>query len=93
MGRKSIAEEYYKEIPEKEDEEEGTWLVLYDFKSKPNPRFWANIKRLIGLVGEGSLVQYSVFMTRSRRCAMVSVKIARHYGANVMVFKGEEIEF
>ena len=91
MGRKSIAEKYYSEIPD--DEEEGTWLVLYDFKSKPNPRFWANIKRLIGLVGEGSLVQYSVFMTRSRRCAMAGEKIARHYGAKVLVFKGEEIEF
>lgn len=43
-------------IPEKEDEEEGIWLVLYDFKSKSNPRFWANIRRLVGLVGEGSLV-------------------------------------
>ena len=93
MGRKSLAEEYYGEISEKEDEEEGTWLVLYDFKSKPNPRFWANIKRLIGLVGEGSLVQYSVFMTKSRRGAMACEKIARHYGARLMVFKGEEIEF
>ncbi len=93
MGRKSIAEKYYDEISEEEDEEEGTWLVMYDFRSKPNPRFWANIKRLIGLVGEGSLVQYSVFMTRSRRGAMASEKIARHYGATVMVFKGEEITF
>ena len=93
MGRKSIAQEYYGEIPEKEDEEEGTWLVIYDFKSKPNPRFWANIKRLIGLVGEGSLVQYSVFMTKSRRGAMAGEKIARHYGARLMVFKGEEITF
>ncbi len=92
MGRKSIAQEYYEEIPEKEDEE-GTWLVLYDFKVKPNPRFWANIKRLIGLVGEGSLVQYSVFMTKSRRGAMACEKIAKHYGAKVMVFKGEEIKF
>ena len=92
MGRKSLAEQYYGEISEKEDEE-GTWLVLYDFKSKPNPRFWANIKRLIGLVGEGSLVQYSVFMTKSRRGAMACEKIARHYGARLMVFKGEEIEF
>ena len=93
MGRKSLAEQYYGEIPAKEDEEEGTWLVLYDFKSKPNPRFWANIKRLIGLVGEGSLVQYSVFMTKSRRGAMACEKIARHYGATLMVFKGEEITF
>ena len=93
MGRKSLAQEYYEEIHEKEDEEEGTWLVLYDFKSKPNPRFWANIKRLIGLVGEGSLVQYSVFMTRSRRGAMAAERIAWHYGASVMVFKGEQVEF
>ncbi len=93
LGRKSIAQEYYEEISEKEDEEEGTWLVLYDFKSKPNPRFWANIKRLVVLVGEGSLVQYSVFMTGSRRGAMACERIARHYGASVMVFKGEEIEF
>ena len=93
MGRKSIAEGYYEEISEEEDEEEGTWLVIYDFRSKPNPRFWGNLKRLVGLVGEGSLVQYSVFMTRSRRGAMAGVKIARHYGAEVMVFKGEEIKF
>ena len=93
MGRKSIAEEYYSEIPEEEDEEEGTWLVMYDFKSKPNPRFWGNVKRLIGLVGEGSLVQYSVFMTRSKRGAMAAERIARHYGASVMVFKGECVEF
>jgi hypothetical protein len=93
LGRKSIAEIFYEGISEEEDAEKGTWLVMYDFKSKPNPRFWANLKRLIGLVGEGSMVQYSVFMTRSRRCAMASDRIARHYGARVMVFKGEEIEF
>jgi len=69
-GRKSLAEIIYEEIPGDEGGEEETWLVLYDFGSKPNPRFWGNIRRLIGLVGEGSLVQYSVFMTRSRRGAM-----------------------
>ena len=52
-GRKSLAEEYYEETSEEEDGEEGGWLVLYDFGSKPNPRFWGNLKRL---VGEGSLV-------------------------------------
>ena len=91
MGRKSLAEKFYEETSEEEDREEETWLVLYDFGSKPNPRFWRNIKRLIGLVGEGSLVQYSVFMTGSRRGAMAAMKLARHYGAKVMVFKGEQI--
>lgn len=90
-GRKSIAEKFYSEI--QEYEEEGTWLVMYDFKSKTNRRFWANIKRLIRLVGEGSLVQYSVFRTKSKRCALALEKIARHYGADVMVFKVEEVEF
>ncbi len=92
LGRKSLAEIYYEETSE-EEKENGTWLVMYDFKSKPNPRFWMNIHRLIGLVGEGSMVQYSVFMTGSKRCAMASERIARHYGAKVMVFKGEEIDF
>ena len=28
---------------------EGVWLMLNDFKGvKPNPRFWGNMKRLIG---------------------------------------------
>lgn len=39
------------------------------------------------------MVQYSVFLTRRKRGAIAAVKIARHYGAEVMVFKGEETEF
>jgi len=31
-------------------------------------------------------------MTRSRRGAVAAVKLARHYGGEVMVFKGEEVE-
>ena len=48
---------------------------------------------MIGLVGDGSLVQYSVFMTGSRRGALAAERIARYYGASVMVFKGEQVEF
>lgn len=92
MGRKSLAEEYLDEVPVAE-EAEGTWLIMYDFSSKPNPRFWSNLRRLRGLVGESSMVQYSVFMTRSRRGAMVAEKLAMHYGAQVDVFKGEKVEF
>ena len=92
MGRKSLAEKYLDEVPDGEVEE-GTWLVMYDFGSKPNPRFWSNLRRLNDLVGESSMVQYSVFMTRSRRGAIVANKLARHYGAQVDVFKGERVEF
>ena len=62
MGRKSLAEKFYEEASEEEDGEEEIWLVLYDFGSKSNPRFWGNVRRLMGLVGEGLLVQYSVFI-------------------------------
>ena len=94
MGRKSLAAKYFDETADEKDEGEATWLVLYDFRGvKPNPRFWGSLKRLIGLVGEGSLIQYSVFMTKSRRGAVTAVKIARHYGAHVMLFRGEEISY
>ena len=88
MGRKSIADKYYEETPEYV--EEGTWLIVYDFGSKPNPRFWSNLKKLLTLVDAGSVVQYSVLKMTSKRGMISAVKIARHYGANVMVFKGEE---
>ena len=91
LGRKSVAEKYYEETPE--HEENGTLLVIYDFGSKPNPRFWSNLRRLLMLVGAGSVVQYSVLKMTSKRGMITSVKLARHYGANVMIFKGEEVFF
>jgi hypothetical protein len=32
-------------------------------------------------------------MTKSRRGAVTAVKIALHYGAKVMLFRGEEIPY
>ena len=45
LGRKSLAEEYLDEVSEMEGQGEGTWLLLYDFDVKPNPRFWLNLRR------------------------------------------------
>lgn len=93
MGRKSLAEIYFEETSEHIETDNASYFVLYDFRgSKPNSKFWANLRRLVVLVGEGSLDQYSVFMTRSRRGAMTAVRLARHYGAEVIAFKGEEVE-
>jgi len=90
VGRKSLAEELL-EKAEQYEEIKGTWLVIYDFKGlKPSPRFWGNLKRLMRLVGEGSMVQYSVFRIGSRRGAVAAVMLAEHYGAQVMTFKGDE---
>lgn len=77
---------HYTCVPEYD--EVGSWLVLYDFRSKPNPRFWSNLR---GLVGGGSMVQYSVVKMASKRGVVVAVRIASHYGTDVLVFKGEEV--
>ena len=90
MGRKSLAESFYNSVTVKEPQEPLTWIMLYDFHGiKPNSRFWYNLKRLAKLAGDGSLVQYSVFMTRSKRGALTAVKLAEHYGGKVLLIKGE----
>ena len=44
------------------------------------------------LLGEGSMVQYSVFKTGSRKGAAATVMLAEHYGAQVLTFKGKEVD-
>ena len=91
MGRQSLAKKYYDET--KAEEEKGTWLVLYDFKGiKPSSKFWSNLKRVQSLVGEGTLIQYSVIRTGSKRGALTAVKLARHYGAETEIYRVEKIE-
>jgi hypothetical protein len=90
MGRKSIAEKMYQRHEHKE-KGESTWLVVYDFtKSKPPTNFWDNLKHLQNL-SEGSLVQYSVFMTRDMRGAYAAVDLVKHYKGDALLFKGQQI--
>ncbi len=90
MGRISLAKKYYEET--ETDDEPGSWLVLYDFKGiKPSSKFWTNIHRIHAMVGKGTLIQYSVFTTDSKRGAITAVKLAKHYGAQVKLFKATEV--
>ncbi len=92
MGRKSLAEKYYQET-ENIPQENGTWLVLYDFKEiKPSTQYWTNLRRLIKIAGGGSLVQYSVFTTKEKRAAAVAKRLAEHYGAETIVYRVEKLE-
>ena len=89
MGRRSIAEKLF-ERHEKKEKGGSTWLVVYDFtRSRPPTRFWDNLKRLQDMTDEGSLIQYSVFMTRDMRGALAAVDLVKHYKGDVMLFKGE----
>jgi len=92
MPRISLAKQYYEET--ETDDETGSWLILYDFKGiKPSSKFWTNLKRIQAIVGAGTLIQYSAFKTDSKRGAITAVKLAKHYGAQVKLFKAEEINF
>jgi len=92
MGRKSLALKIYEDCEDIE-EETGTWLVLYDFKGiKPNSKFWDNLGRIKSLAGSGSLIQYSVFMSNSKRGAVMAMKIAHHYGAERIMYRVEKVE-
>ena len=94
MGRKSLAEKIYEQVKEKHEEEEGTWLVLYDFMgTKANTKFWTNIKRVEELVNGGSLIQYSAFTTNSKRGAITVQRLAKHYGAETVLYRAEKMEF
>lgn len=93
MGRKSLAEKYYEQVEKDYEEERGTWLVLYDFKGmKANSKFWANMKRVEDLVDGGSLIQYSVFTTASKRGATTVLRLAEHYGAETILYRAERME-
>ncbi len=86
MNQTSLAQRILDEEPS--TDEEGTWIVVYDFRDfKPSPRFWVNLRRLKELAGCISL-QYSVVVAGRRGAAAVA-RLASHYGADVAVFRGE----
>ena len=88
MGRRSIADKLF-ERHEKKEKGDSTWLVVYDFtRSKPPTKFWDNLSRLQEMTDAGSLVKYSVFMTRDMRGAHAAVDLVKHYKGDVILFKG-----
>ena len=92
MGRKSLAEQIFKEY-EKEEPGEDTWLIIYDFPGmKPTGKFYDNLNRIKSLATDGQLVQYSVYMTHDQRAAKAMRDLVKHYGGIVMLFRGELID-
>lgn len=89
MSQTSLAQRI---LEEEASDEEGTWIVVYDFRDrKPCPRFWVNLRRLKELADCRS-IQYSVVVAGNRRAASATAKLASHYGADVAVFRGEAID-
>jgi len=55
-------------------------------------KFWTNIKRVMNLVNGGSLIQYSVFKTDSKRGAITVLRLAKHYGGEAVLYRAEEMD-
>ena len=93
MGRKSRAETLYEEVKEDYEEDTGGWIVIYDFPGmKAHSNFWDNVHRVNALVGEGALIQNSVYRTPSKIGAVTILKLAIQYGAEAFMYRAEEIE-
>jgi len=70
-----------------EADEGGSWIIVYDFKgTKPNPNFWANLKRISDSRG-GGLIQYSVYSARSHSEAQAISGLVCHYGGEARAFR------
>jgi len=49
--------------------------------------------RVESLVDGGSLIQYSVFTTSSKRGAITVLRLAEHYGGEAILYRAERMDF
>ena len=92
MGRFSMATKLWRHNV-KDDEDEGIYVLLYSFEgTKPNPKFWNNLKKLKEYGGEDARARRNAFIVDSKRCALSVKKLVEHFGGNVISFKGYEVE-
>jgi hypothetical protein len=80
-----------------ENSRRDEWLVAYGFPgSKPNPHFFKKLVELTSnLERNGAYVdksRTSIFMTNDLYGAVIAVKLAKHYGADVRLYKVEEMD-
>ena len=85
MGRKSKAQLIIEQLKD-EPEDQGDFLVFYDFHGGNPSRFYKNLDRILARLG-GWLVQLSVVRTQSKRAALATKYLAEGYRADVEVYK------
>lgn len=73
-------------------EEEALFLVLYDFTGKVSNYFYKNLKVIQEKTQDGVRIQKSVIQCKYSRTAKAIERLAKHYGAQVLVFRAEPVE-
>jgi len=96
MGRTPLLTKLSNEI-RIENSRKNDWLVTYGFpSSRPNPNFFKKLVELTDdLHRKGANVdksRTSIFMTNDLHGAVTAVKLAKHYGADVRLYKVEEMD-
>ena len=51
-----------------------------------------NMRRVGDRVDGGSLIQYSVFTTASKRGAITVLRLAEHYGGETILYRAERMD-
>ena len=90
-GKKTIASRILKDL-EDESDEEGTFLVFYDFNTRATTVFYKNLEEIRRTLGDGERLQKSVIQCRKLRTARAIEKLAEHYKADVLLFRAEALE-
>ena len=73
-----------------EDDEEGCFLVFFDFTGKISQYFYKNLERIQKRQGDGKKVQFSVLECTHLRTAKVIALLAQHYEGEVLIYKNAE---
>jgi len=90
-GKKTIASEILKDLEDYRDEE-GNFLVLYDFTRRATSTFYTNLKTIRNELQDGVRIQKSAMNCKRLLTAQAIKKLAEHYKANVLLFRIESLE-
>jgi len=90
-GKKTIASTILKDLEDMSDEE-GSFLVLYDFTGKASFYFYKNLHIIQETLGDGETIQKSTLQCKYLRTARAIQTLAKRYKANVLLFRAELLE-
>ncbi len=77
---------------EDESDEEGNFLVLYDFKKNPSQYFYRNLHRIFEALEDGELIQASTIECKRLKTAQATRNLAKRYKADVLLYRAEPLE-
>ena len=94
MGRKKLVVIMKEELKGKVKDEKGSFLVVYDFSGRKNPKeFYNQIFELVKMGYKVMRIQKSVYLVEGLEAATYLAWLGEHYGADVRIFKVEKEVF